>query len=154
MKLDTLTEQVFRFFEGEWQVRRDFEGSYSGTFTGKASFMPKTDESSVYSYEEEGELTDGEGKCYPAKQCYRYRFAEKKVLVFKREESAWILMHELDFQLEYGLACARHLHLCGEDHYATIYQADLAAGKWAMSYEVNGPKKAYQIRSAFERVAK
>lgn len=151
VKSDSLSEQVFLFLEGAWRVRRDFEGSYCGSFEGEASFLPEAGELPGYHYSEVGELTDGEGKCYPARQNYRYRRAGEKLQVFKREAAEWILMHELHFRLEGGLVCARHVHLCGEDHYATAYQVDPAVGKWEMSYEVNGPKKAYRIRSVFAR---
>lgn len=152
MESDSLNWQVFRFLGGSWRIRRNFEGSYSGTYVGEASFVPEPGELPDYYYSEEGKLTDALGQCFSARQNYRYRLAAENVQVFKHEAGEWVLMHELDFRRVGGLAYATHLHLCGEDHYATTYEVDLENERWEMSYQVDGPKKAYRIGSLFKRV--
>lgn len=144
-------EKVFRFLEGEWVVRRHFEGSCGGAFSGKASFAPKADSVSSYQYTEQGELTDSEGKTFDAKQSYRYRLEDRTLQVLKREASDWIVMHELEFDLKDGIATAQHVHLCGEDHYATVYRVDFS-GTFEITYSVSGPKKDYRIRSVFSQI--
>lgn len=146
----SINEKVFRFLEGEWRVRREFKGSYGGEFSGQATFEPQTDEPSAYKYGEQGELTDAEGKRFDARQRYRYRLAEGQVQVLKQEDSDWIVMHKLDFVMENDVATSAHIHLCGQDNYATVYRIDFS-GFWKVSYTVNGPKKDYSISTVYDR---
>ena len=148
MSADSTNEQVFRFLEGEWLLRRHFAGSYSGAFTGKASVAHEADDLTTYRYTEQGELTDAEGKQFDAKQSYLYRLVEGKLQVLKREGLEWIVMHDLEFHADGRIANASHLHLCGQDHYATVYRVDFS-GNWEVAYTVSGPKKDYSIRSAY-----
>ena len=145
-----INEQVFRFLEGDWEVRRHFAGSYSGAFTGKASFAPELEDLSTFRYTEQGELTDREGQQFDAKQSYRYRLVMGQLQVLKREGLEWIVMHELEFSRKANVASASHVHLCGQDHYATVYQVDFS-GTWKLSYAVSGPKKDYRICSVYSR---
>jgi hypothetical protein len=146
----SINNQVFRFFEGKWSIRRRFEGSYSGGFSGEAHFATDTTTELTYDYSEQGGLTDAEGQHFDAKQSYRYRFSEGILQVLKREGSDWIVMHDLDFRDEEGVATASHLHLCGQDHYATVYRVDLS-GSWEVDYTVSGPKKDYRIHTDYRR---
>jgi hypothetical protein len=149
--MDEINEQVFRFLEGEWAVRRRFEGSYEGAFTGQAHFKQEAD-GLTYRYTEQGRLTDGEGQGFDAKQSYRYRLEAGKLQVLKREASEWAVMHDLDFVGEgAGKAKASHVHLCGQDHYAATCRIDFAADTWELAYAVSGPKKDYRIRSVYRR---
>ncbi|WP_146209265.1 DUF6314 family protein [Coraliomargarita sinensis] len=150
MSEDSINEQVFRFLEGEWIVHRRFEGSYRGSFSGKACFASEADTPSNYLYHEQGELIDGENKRFDAKQSYLYRLTEGKLEVLKQDGSAWEAMHVLEFQKQEGIATASHVHLCGDDHYATVYRVDLSRG-WELSYTVNGPKKDYRIHTFYSR---
>lgn len=152
--MDEINEQVFCFLQGDWVVRRHFEGSYGGTFTGKAHFTPENDEPGTYRYSEQGELTDDEGKTFDAKQSYLYRLADGALQVLKREAVDWIVMHDLAFRMEEGIAIAEHVHRCGQDHYATTYRIDLNANSWEIAYTVSGPNKDYRIESVFERAPK
>lgn len=149
--MNSLNKEVFRFLEGRWDVERRFEGSYQGSFTGEASFVPSPDEASTSMYNEQGELTDGEGQQFAAKQSYLYRLAGEKLEVLKKEESEWMVMHELDFQKDGSSATASHVHLCGQDHYAGTFKVDFSGG-WEVAYTVNGQKKDYRIRSVYSRV--
>ena len=150
MSVDSLNNEVFRFLEGRWNIDRRFEGSYEGSFAGEASFVPSPDVSWTCIYSEQGELIDGEGKQFDAKQSYLYRLAGEKLEVLKKEESEWMVMHELDFQKDGSSATASHLHLCGQDHYAGTFKVDLSGG-WEVTYTVNGPKKDYSIRTLYRR---
>lgn len=152
MGTDSIEERIYRFLAGDWVVRRRFEGSYSGTFSGKANFTPQADKFWTYRYTEQGELTDSAGKTFDAKQSYLYRLAEGKLQVLKREASDWMVMHDLDFVVEDdGKATASHVHLCGQDHYAATYRIDLNGNGWEIAYTVSGPNKDYRIESLFER---
>lgn len=144
--------KIFGFLVGEWCVERRFEGSYGGAFTGKANFTPQADELWTYRYTEQGELTDSEGKTFDANQSYCYRLADGTLQVLKREASDWIVMHELAFRMEEGVAIAEHVHLCGQDHYAAIYRIDLNGNALEIAYTVSGPNKDYRIESLFERL--
>ena len=150
MSENSLNCQVFRFLEGEWGVWRSFEGSYKGEFTGKAFFAPDQDQDGTNLYTEAGQLTDGAGQLFDAKQSYLYRLVEDRIQVLKREESKWILMHELNFVLDGELLTASHMHLCGKDHYAVNYRVAFS-GSWEQAYTVSGPKNDYTIRSIYER---
>lgn len=149
MNVNSINERVFRFLAGDWSVCRSFDGNYRGTFTGKASFALESEDTTTYSCTEQGELIDGEGKGFDAKQSYLYRLAEGKLHVLKREELDWMVMHELDFNEHEGVATASHVHLCGQDHYATEYRIDLETSRWEVAYSVNGPKKDYRIHSVY-----
>lgn len=144
----SLNEKVFRYFEGEWEVQRAFEGSYGGGFSGQASFRAKPGVPLSYDYSEQGELYDASGKRFDSRQVYRYRLVNGKIEVLKQEGTGWDLMHQLDFTMEEGVATAAHVHLCGQDHYATGYQIDFG-GAWTISYAVNGPKKDYSITTTY-----
>lgn len=147
-----INEQVFRFLEGDWAIRRRFEGNYGGSFSGKGRFTAEElADVPTYRYDEEGELKDAEGKHFDAKQSYRYSLEAGKLQVQKREDSGWVLMHELDFSDDGGMATASHLHLCGQDRYATEYRVDLT-GTWEVNYTVAGPKKDYRIHSVFSPI--
>lgn len=153
MSSESINGTVFHFLEGEWLVRRQFEGSYVGSFNGKARLL--LDEASglpTYNYSEHGELTDGTGQLFNAKQSYLYRLVEGRLEVLKQEGSDWILMHELDFRQEGKViaASAAHTHLCGQDYYAAEYRIDLS-GRWEVAYNVTGPKKDYRIYTVYER---
>lgn len=152
MSENPLNENVFRFLEGDWAVQRTFEGSYLGTFSGKASFTPNSGEEFTYQYSEEGELIDGEGNLFNAKQSYLYRLEEGILQVLKLEESEWIVMHDLDFKQEVDavVASATHTHLCGQDYYVAEYRIDLS-GNCEVAYTVTGPKKDYRIHSVYTR---
>lgn len=150
MTEQSINEKVFHFLEGVWKVQREFKGSYRGEFTGQATFEPQAGEPSAYEYAEQGELTDAEGKRFDARQRYRYRLTEGQVQVLKQEDSDWIVMHSLDFEMEDGIATAAHVHLCGQDNYATVYRIDFS-GFWEISYTVNGPKKDYRISTVYVR---
>jgi len=147
---EAINELVFEFLEGKWSIRRRFEGTYSGEFTGEATFAPDKDDGSVYHYAEQGGLTDAEGQRFDAKQSYRYRLSEGQLQVLKREASDWIVMHDLDFRNDDGIATASHRHLCGQDDYATVYRVDLS-GNLEVDYRVSGPKKDYRIHSLYTR---
>lgn len=146
----SLNRQVFDFFEGKWSVDRRFEGSYCGSFHGAASFVPERGKAACYQYLEQGALMDGAGQRFDAKQSYRYRLAAGQLQVLKREESEWMMMHELDFRDDNGIATAEHIHRCGQDHYAAVYRIDFT-GTWEVAYTVNGPKKDYRIRTVYSR---
>lgn len=147
---DSFNEKVFRFLEGAWQVERSFRGSYEGSYAGKACFERLPNESATYLYNEQGGLIHGQGQQFDAKQNYRYRLAMDKLEVYKQEDGAWELMHELDFEEAGDCLTAAHVHLCGEDHYATTYKIDLNAD-WEVTYAVNGPEKNYHIQSRYFR---
>jgi len=144
----SLGEKVWVFWVGCWSLRRHFEGSYIGTFEGAAEFVPESDPILAYHYSEQGELTDGEGKRFGARQSYRYHLAADHIQVLKHEGSDWILMHDLEFHLEDGMAVARHTHLCGQDYYDAVYRIDFS-GRWELAYSVTGPEKDYRIRSRY-----
>lgn len=146
-----MNERVFRFLEGRWSVRRHFEGSYEGSFSGEAFLAPVAGEESTYRYTEQGKLTDGEGKQFDAGQSYLYRLAEGKLRMLKRGEPEWVVMHDLEFREDGRLATATHSHLCGQDHYTATYRIDLDAETWEVAYDVTGPKKDYRIRSVYSR---
>lgn len=150
--MNDINEQVFQYLEGEWLVCRQFKGSYLGSFKGKVRLLPdEPSGSSTYNYSEEGELVDGEGHLFNAKQNYLYRFKDGKVQVLKQEGSEWIVMHELNFMQEGdAVVAATHLHLCGQDNYAVEYRVDLS-GNWEVAYTVTGPKKDYRIHSVYKR---
>lgn len=148
-----LNQQVFLLLRGRWSVDRHFEGSYCGHFRGVADFVPETGSAECYQYAEQGELTDGAGQRFNAKQHYCYRLAGESIEVLKFEESIWVLMHNLVFALEDGSATARHLHRCGQDDYNTEYHINFT-GSWEIAYVVNGPKKDYRIHSVYTRSEK
>jgi len=143
-------EEVFQHLGGKWDVVRHFEGSYRGVFSGEATLIHRREDTATYHYEESGELVDGAGHAFAARQRYRYRLSGDGLQVLKCEGSEWELMHKLDFSREGRLALAEHVHLCGEDHYAVRYRVDLEGG-WELDYEVRGPKKDYRIRSVYTR---
>jgi len=149
---ESINEQVFKFLRGVWSVRRRFEGSYTGAFSGEASFQPEPEGSLAYLYAEQGELTDAEANRFDAKQSYLYRLAEGKLQVLKCDRSEWEPMHEFDFVAEDSSAVGRHIHLCGQDHYAATYRVDLTEDTWEVSYTVSGPKKDYRIHSIYTRM--
>lgn len=144
-------DQVFSYLKGEWQVCRQFEGSYRGTFTGAASLVPEADDPLTCLYREMGKLVDADGQHFDAKQNYLYRLSDGQLKIYKHEDSEWIIMHELDFTREGDRLIAKHLHLCGQDRYAVEYKVDLS-GNWEQSYIVTGPKKDYSIRSVYKKV--
>ena len=150
MTEESISEKVFRFLEGEWGIRRQFKGSYGGDFSGHAVFESKTNAPSTYHYSEQGELVDSEGKRFAAKQTYRYLLKEGQVEILKQEGSDWIVMHGLDLKDDGGVATASHVHLCGQDHYATIYRVDFS-GSLEVEYSVKGPNKGYSIHTTFKR---
>ena len=145
-----INQQVFRFLRGRWLIDRQFGGSYCGVFKGVANFVPEPGAARCYQYAEQGELTVGAGQCFHAKQHYCYRLVGESIEVLKHEESNWVVMHQLDFALEDGIATASHLHRCGQDDYVTGYRIDLA-GNWEVAYVVQGPKKDYRIDSLYSR---
>jgi hypothetical protein len=149
----SINEKVFRFLEGGWKIQRHFKGSYGGGFSGQAIFEMEADIPLSYHYTEQGELTDAEGKRFDARQLYRYRLVDGRIEVLKQEDSDWSVMHQLDFSMEDGAATAAHVHLCGQDNYATVYQIDFS-GSWEISYAVEGPRKDYCIRTTYARSAK
>lgn len=149
--MDEINERIFSFLEGDWSVRRQFEGSYKGAFSGEASFVAEAGKHRAYRYVEEGKLADNEGKTFDAKQSYLYQLTEGQLQVFKREESDWSLMHDLEFVMEDNIAVATHVHLCGQDHYAATYRINFDTDSWEVNYTVSGPKKDYRIWSTYER---
>ncbi|MEO0510495.1 MAG: DUF6314 family protein [Verrucomicrobiota bacterium] len=149
-KSDSLSEKVFFFFQGEWQIRRRFAGSYEGRLIGNAIFTIDTSLENTYAYEESGRLETVEGQQFGSKQKYRYCLSGPAIEVLKLENGDWEPMHELNFVEEGAHIIASHRHLCGEDRYSVVYRIDLT-GSFQMSYKVVGPQKDYLIETQFAR---
>ncbi|MGB0409798.1 MAG: DUF6314 family protein [Opitutales bacterium] len=150
MSIDALQKKVFGYFEGDWSVKRRFEGSYTAVFDGLARFKAESDAGVAYRYEEAGELNDGAGKQFNARQVYLYRLKASTIEVHKRDESDWTLMHELPFQMDGEDATSAHVHLCGKDYYSAVYRVNFMGG-WVLRYAVTGPTKDYTIHSVYSR---
>lgn len=177
-----LSPAIFRALAGPWHLHRTLTSSPlhpaypSGTFTGTATFHPRTPTAPGYAaemlYIEDGELTTTTGFVMRGRRRYVYRLGEGE----GGRISCWFvkpadnlsvdyLFHEIAFtslegngpehgEEEEGWKGIGSSHLCIEDMYESEYKfyfAGVDVRKWELGYVVKGPGKDYETKGVFTR---
>jgi len=113
----------------------------SGDLTGEAVFEP---DGHGLRYTESGLLKIGEYEDH-ASRTYLYAFPEPHRAFVSFDDGR--PFHELDFRADE----VRVQHLCGDDVYAGIFNAD-SRNQWRVRWRVTGPRKDQRIASVYTRL--
>jgi hypothetical protein len=138
--------KAFALLSGRWAFTRQISNGL--TATGRAVFLPG--ETDVLSYREDGTLSSG-GQF--TKQ-YRYSLSANGIVVVHADsQNEGAPFQTLQFRTAsagtgYDMR-AEAANLCGEDNYDSAYR--LTADHIWMRHIISGPKKDYQIETAFQR---
>lgn len=160
---------VFRAMQGVWSLHRNIatrNTTPGGVLTGTAHFHPRTPTSPAYAaeylYIEEGVFKMDNGFSFPATRRYVYRYNEttdKITAWFADEdgESTGAFFNTWDFYPPaddcHGWMAKGH-HWCDPDTYKSGCEFRFRGAnlqKFAITYEVAGPKKDYSHESWYER---
>ena len=146
MKAGCANSNAYLWLGGQWVFRRRISNGL--TATGRAVFLACTP--SVLEYCEDGELSTGGSF---AKR-YRFTFGDGGIVVVHADPQndgapfQTLLFREVPAETGYGLQ-ADAWNICGQDRYDSAYR--LSADRFWMRHLVAGPKKAYEIETAFSR---
>ncbi|KAF2843005.1 FAD/NAD(P)-binding domain-containing protein [Patellaria atrata CBS 101060] len=173
-----LPAATFSALQGPWQLSRRLTsfltGFPSGDFKGTAHFHPRqpTDEKfdAEYLYIEQGSLTMETGMVLSATRRYAYRYNAVKDQIsawFVKDDGLTVdyLFNEMEFQPKLGEEkegsiedetgwIATSTHLCERDNYDSHCEfrfRGVELEKFAIDYEVKGPKKDYVSRTWYTR---
>lgn len=138
------TPSLACYFSGDWRITRricDRLAGESGRLNGVVRFAPEAD---GLRYDETGEMHFG---AYRGEATQRYRFVLMDDAVAEVHYADGRLFHHLD--LSSGIADVAHE--CGSDLYRGRYRV-LGADRWALSWQVAGPRKDYLMSTRYERV--
>ncbi|WP_374374252.1 DUF6314 family protein [Dongia sp.] len=139
-----LIPSLARYLGGEWHIVRRIHNRLAGEIgrlEGLARFGPDADRLRYY---ESGEMRFGAYRGAAA-QSYLFGFDGDAVAEVRYADGRFF--HRLD--LSSGIADVAHQ--CAADLYRGRYRV-LGADRWALSWQVTGPRKDYLMSTRYERV--
>jgi len=139
---------VFETIQGVWALQRTF--STGAIMQGNAKFS-KTDEESLYYYQEEG-IVYSVDKSYRAYREYAYSYDTNKIMIHlwnKKDQQKGDLLHTLEFP-NYTHICwpinSYSVYNCKQDRYK-LHFVLVTPKKLQLDYQVQGPYKNYTIQT-------
>lgn len=131
------------YFSGAWRITRricDRLAGESGRVNGVVRFAPEAD---GLRYDETGEMRFG---------TYRGEVAQSYLFAFDGDAVANVRYADGRFfhRLDLSSGAADVAHHCGADLYRGRYRV-LGADRWALSWQVTGPRKDYLMSTRYER---
>lgn len=131
---------------GEWIFDREIAGQ--ARMSGAASFVLIAPGTALY--REGGELRLHSGERLHSRQSYVYAEAAEGFVV--RFEDSGDLFEEVRLEPDgKGTLVGTAQHLCADDLYVSKYVFE-ADGSFTVQHEVNGPRKAYTVRTVYRRL--
>lgn len=128
-------------FAGAWQLSRQILQSSGEAFQfkGAANFTPS---GSHFLYHESGVVTASDGRTLHAERAYLWQQGT--------DGKIDVLFDDNRYFHTFSAVEPTAKHLCGDDHYVVTYRFD-DWPCWQSTWQVNGPRKDYQMSSLYRR---
>jgi hypothetical protein len=144
-----LSEQIFVFLHGPWQLDRSTNGH--GTMKGMALFLPLHEDPLTLLYREDGEHISQDGESFSFFREYIYCLNGVYLDVyFAHAKKRSSLLYRLIFSGSSKDCLATGKHSCGQDIYAATYQF-FDPNRFTLQCDIHGPRKNLKIQTIFQR---